>query len=126
MIFVIIVLVGVFLWWSLVPSKNQRAGINSKSYKKTNSYISTEEALQLVEKGKEGRFREFVLMEMEKALKFALKDCPEEDRNVVIYFCLEKLKQRFVSNAEEFAAESQLSISQVHTIINSCFDKYLQ
>lgn len=106
MIFVIVILVAVFLWWSLVPSKDQRAGINSKSYKRPK--ITIKEGLELAEKGKESRFREFVLKEMEKALKFALKDCLEEDRNVVIYFCLEKLKQKFVSNAEEFATESQL------------------
>jgi hypothetical protein len=122
MIFIIIILTGVFLWWKFrdSQSKNEFGLSTPKS-----SFISSFEAEQILQKTKEENLTVFILESIETSLRKAMDNCPDEDKEYIIYGLLLKLKQISIQDAPNISMNVGLPLPKVLNIIDNCFDRFL-
>jgi hypothetical protein len=116
MIFVIILLIVVFLWWSLTKPKNQMQTIPSP-------YVSS------TSKNPKQKFKEYILKLMSNTIvenRKAVRNLNKFDQVAYSLKSLEACKDHFIEMAFDYSLKYDIPTDEVKAIVEDCYDKSMQ
>ena len=116
MIFIIILLIGIFLWWSLTKPKNQSQTIPSPYTNPT-------------PKSPKQKFREYILKLMNNTIsenRKTVRHLGRLDQVAYSLKALEACKEHLDEMAFDYSLKYDIPIDEIKTIIEECHDKSMQ